>query len=814
MSSKAKRRRQKRERLSRASSVSAETLPVDGARSVATSQHDTESDLRLTLTVRSETVDEETRSVEVVLATENRVLVFDRASRQVIDEILLMSGMVAPPNGQLPLLEDHRTYSLDNQFGSVRGLRTRNNQLLCRFHFADLSELPDDYDAKRVERNWIKVKQGHMKGVSLGYRVLAGVMIPQGESRKINGKVYTATDRPLRVSTRWRPREGSLTVIQADPSSTIRMEAKGMNPKLLKYLESQGLRSDATTGEAWDFMSKLGQQQRAAAEKLIQPTDQVPDTFVRSSEATDITDPNVASGTPPSGDVTNPETGTSTNGTRSAAPATDPATVLTDQLSDSQRSAVDQLVSEHIRSERQRVNEIQQTFETAGIDNSALMQRAITENWTPQRTAQELLPMVRQQRSAPVGQSVGHLGIHSVRQADVNALSCALLLREGVELDHPVFESGYGVRSLPQTLRQSINNDQRQQAMEIAHRYETMSLVDLCRMGMELDGMQIPHNRDEMIRSAVSSGSVQAIFTTNVSARVLASYMDAEDTTPEWTTETDVANFQSNERATMGKYGALKKHARGGKADQMDTDASKEEYKIARYSGQVFTDEMDIIDDRLGGLDDITPEDIGLSARQLRPDLVYSILLANASLQATGKALFHVDQNNLFSGAGDAFSITAVGNGLTYMQKQRIRERILNLKLKYLLVPAELALVASQILESLEIREGNAANGTKNYLHGKGIQAISDDRLGPQGVFDPKNELQYNGTATNYFGVAKPGVGGAKTIEVGFRRGTGRAPQINTFVKNDGQWGIGHAVKHDIGAKALDFRGMQKHVGA
>jgi len=465
-----------------------------------------------------------------------------------------------------------------------------------------------------------------------------------------------------------------------------------------------------------------------------------------------------------------------------------------------------------VRAERTRVGEINRLFE--GIDNAPLMARAINDNWTPHETAAELLPLVRGRRSDSVGADAGHIGIHSVRGADQNALACALMLREGVALDHPVFESGYGVRAIPQAMRQSINNDQRQQTMEIAHRYETMSLVDLCRAGLQIDGMRVPHERGEMIRAAVSSSAVQSIFTTNVSARVLASFMDADDTTGPWTTEEDVPNFQSNERITMGKYGALTKHARGKSADHMDTDASKEEYKIARYSGQVFTDEMDIIDDRLGAMDDVTPEDMGLAARQLRPDLCYAELMANSTLNATGAALFTVGQNNLFSGGSDALSITSLGAGLTAMQKQRIKDRILNLALKYVLVPADLALLLDQILHSVEIREAAAANGTKNYLHGKGLVGIADDRLGVAGVTHPSTGVHYAGTATNYYGAAQPGRNGAKTIVVGYLRGTGRAPQINSFVRNDGTWGIGQAVKMDIGAKPLDFRGLQKHAGA
>jgi hypothetical protein len=59
-----------------------------------------------------------------------------------------------------------------------------------------------------------------------------------------------------------------------------------------------------------------------------------------------------------------------------------------------------------------------------------------------------------------------------------------------------------------------------------------------------------------------------------------------------------------------------------------------------------------------------------------------------------------------------------------------------------------------------------------------------------------------------------PGEEGAKTIEVGYRRGTGRAPTIRSFVLDKGQWGLGWDINFDIGAKALDYRGMYFDPGA
>ena len=104
----------------------------------------------------------------------------------------------------------------------------------------------------------------------------------------------------------------------------------------------------------------------------------------------------------------------------------------------------------------------------------------------------------------------------------------------------------------------------------------------------------------------------------------------------------------------MGKFGSLTKHGRGGTADDLATSDSKEEYKIARYSGKFTVDEMDIIDDRFGAIEGSTPSEIGNAARALRPDLVYAILLANAALVDTG-LLFN---NTVITTAGGHANLT------------------------------------------------------------------------------------------------------------------------------------------------------------
>ena len=93
--------------------------PANSTRS--STVEETETHQRVTLSIRNDSVREDDRSVEVILATESRVLVRDPSSGRIMEEILLMSGVEIIE--QVPLLNDHRTFDLDYEFGSVREFR-------------------------------------------------------------------------------------------------------------------------------------------------------------------------------------------------------------------------------------------------------------------------------------------------------------------------------------------------------------------------------------------------------------------------------------------------------------------------------------------------------------------------------------------------------------------------------------------------------------------------------------------------------------------------------------------------------------------
>ncbi len=154
-------------------------------------------------------LDEAARTVDFVLATESRVRVWDW-ERGNIDEILLMSGCTFPE--QVPLLDAHSRFSVEDQLGSLRDLRVEGESLLATAHFSSAAE-----EAFR------KVAEGHLTDISVGYSVDESYWIPEGETGLV-GESGRSFAGPLRVVSKWTVREGSLTPIGADDAAKARSQ--------------------------------------------------------------------------------------------------------------------------------------------------------------------------------------------------------------------------------------------------------------------------------------------------------------------------------------------------------------------------------------------------------------------------------------------------------------------------------------------------------------------------------------------------------------------------------------------------------------
>lgn len=200
------------------------------------------------------TLDETTRSIEVVGATENPVPMMDWSRGEMVPEVLLMSGCEIPENRQMPLLDNHDRFSASAVIGSFRDIKIANDHLIGRAYFSAAPE---------VEGIYTRVKEGHLTDFSAGYRVLKAQFIPSGQKQVIQGRSF---EGPVKVVSKWTPKEMSICPLGGDAQAKARSEMGGksnkeevekMEKKVRQYLESRGLPQDATEEEAYRFLEKL-----------------------------------------------------------------------------------------------------------------------------------------------------------------------------------------------------------------------------------------------------------------------------------------------------------------------------------------------------------------------------------------------------------------------------------------------------------------------------------------------------------------------------------------------------------------------------
>lgn len=156
------------------------------------------------------TLDIEGRSVEAVGATETPVLERDYDTWELYPTVLLMSGCQIPPSRQLPLLDTHSRYSTASVIGSYRDMRIENNQLVGRAVFST---------AEEAEGPWLKTMEGHLTDYSVARKDLESTIIPVNQTGMIDGRTFQG---PIKVVTKWIPREMSACPIGADENAKAR----------------------------------------------------------------------------------------------------------------------------------------------------------------------------------------------------------------------------------------------------------------------------------------------------------------------------------------------------------------------------------------------------------------------------------------------------------------------------------------------------------------------------------------------------------------------------------------------------------------
>jgi hypothetical protein len=678
----------------------------------------------------------------------------------------------------IPALYDHCP-DADYIVGQVEAVAIEAGQLVATGRFV-LTDAP-------AERNWAKkvldrARAGYQWQTSIGGDPASVEKIAAGQSVVVNGRTYAG---PVNVARGVTLREISFVVLGGDRRTSavvsrqgVRLKGKAM-PTFEDWVASLGF-----------DVASLTDQQRAAMqiqydEKYGTTAGDVP---TNAEDATPPEEEVAAEGTmiPEEEEVVPPPSNARTKPSKLTAAAA-------------------------VAAERSRIREITRLCTEhgnpkvkAGDRRVPLMAHALAAGWSANQVKTELLKSKRAERpSGPAIISKSH-----DKDCSLQAMQGAFLLRAGAKLDHPAYQTPRAMfLQLPQWLRAGINDAGRNRIMEAAHKYADMSAVDLCREACRLDGKNPGHGRNATIQAAFSGSSLGNIFTTNVNAILLSSYLEAPDSTIGWCQEQDVADFKTQERPRVDVITGLERLPRGGEADHAQYNDSSESYKVSRYAKQFVVDEQDIIDDSLGALSD-TPNRFGSAAARLRPDLVYSVLLANPTLSATSRALFNATDGNL--GTSSALAAATLRTAIAAMNNVRENSVNLNLTPSHLIVPPSLRFLAKELIASASIVIAGTAGsvterGSMNSLADEGLTMVSDSRL-ENGLTDPSSKTAYAGSTSTWYLASTM----AHTIEVGYLRGSGRAPRVRSGQLDKGQFGMWWDVSMDIGVKALDWKGLRR----
>lgn len=296
-----------------------------------------------------------------------------------------------------------------------------------------------------------------------------------------------------------------------------------------------------------------------------------------------------------------------------------------------------------------------------------------------------------------------------------------------------------------------------------------------------------------MARGGAHSTSDFPILLENIANKRLRAGYDLLERT--WTPMASFAtapDFREMTIDQMGEGAKMLPVAEGGEYTFGTFGESKEVYSVSKYGrGFLWTFEM-MVNDDLNAFARATRNYLA-QVVQNESDLAWAQLTDNANM-GDGTALFHADHGNIGTGAISIASLGAAREAMT-MQTGLDGESFITVRPSYLFVPPALETVAEQVVvlrtQPQEDSKGNPFKGSLSVVSEPRLQASS---------------------ALQWYLAASPGSAGVDVLEVAYLEGH-RAPEVRQeqeFHKD----AMGFIVRHIVGMKILDWRGLYRSSGA
>lgn len=318
--------------------------------------------------------------------------------------------------------------------------------------------------------------------------------------------------------------------------------------------------------------------------------------------------------------------------------------------------------------------------------------------------------------------------------------------------------------------------------------------AELCKArGVKLHG-------DKLERAGIIIGMRGGMMGTSDFPLILANVLgktlrDAYDESPQSfgpiVRRTTVPDFKEIQRTQLGEAPKLEKVNEHGEFHRGSMGEAAEKYQISTYGKIVSLTRQAVINDDLDAFTRI-PAAMGRQVRNLESDLVWAIITANAAM-GDGVVLFHANHGNVGSGV---IGLAGLNAGRLAMRTQKGLDGVthLNIMPAYLIVPAALETKANQEV-SLELFPAKTTD--TNPFRGAFRGVLVEPRL------------DATSTAEWYLAAAP---GQIDTIELALLQGqTGPFTEQREGFDIDG---VEFKIRHDVGAKAIDWRGLYKSSGS
>lgn len=338
-------------------------------------------------------------------------------------------------------------------------------------------------------------------------------------------------------------------------------------------------------------------------------------------------------------------------------------------------------------------------------------------------------------------------------------------------------------------------------ATERGREWSGMTLLEMARESLRRSGTKVNGlSRLEIAQRAMHTTSDFTEITADIINKSLRdAFVAAPQTFMPFTRRVQNPDFKQISRTQLGLGSALEEVGEGGEITYGTMGEAAEKYSIKEYAKGFSISRKTLINDDLNAFVRL-PASMGVKARSLESDVVWGIIRANANM-ADGNALFSAAHGNLTTGPGTVIAVASLGVARAALRAQKEMDgEPLNLPARWLAVPVGLETVAEQYISLVQPEDSAKVNpfapGGRTPL-----QIIVEPRLG----------AGYSGGSDISWFVASD-LSMVDMIELATLSGT-TEPEVISEEGFD-VLGMKFRVVHSVGAKAIDWRGLYKNVGA